>query len=288
VEQTPAVAPSRWRTVVEIAALVGPAGILTGILYYFGYISAKAFYSYFGVSLSALNFSPTNYLVRSTDTFFRPVATLLIFVLVVFVSHHLLGQLLGRVGHHRARWVMFGLCGATAVLAGFGLSGLYGEPLGLVSPLSLAASAALMEYSVLIAVRYASLPAAMRALLHAGVGLRRGLLAALVLIAIFWAVTNLAQERGTTNARLAELALPLQPQAVVYSEKDLHLPGPGVAVTNLNGDNSAYRFRYNGLRPLLYANGRWFLLPVGWKRDNGSTVIVLQDDPGRVRIDLAP
>ena len=72
------------------------------------------------------------------------------------------------------------------------------------------------------------------------------------------------------------------------SEKDLHLPGPQVGVTALDGTNSAYSFQYNGLRPLLYANHRWFLLPVGWTHGNGSTVIVLQDDPGHVRVDLAP
>lgn len=40
--------------------------------------------------------------------------------------------------------------------------------------------------------------------------------------------------------------------------------------------------------PLLYANDPWFLLPVGWKHDNGSTVIVLQSDYGSLPVDLAP
>jgi hypothetical protein len=61
-----------------------------------------------------------------------------------------------------------------------------------------------------------------------------------------------------------------------------------VGVTALSGKETAYRFRYNGLRPLLYARDRRFLLPVDWTHDNGSTVIVLQDDPSRVRVDLAP
>lgn len=31
-------------------------------------------------------------------------------------------------------------------------------------------------------------------------------------------------------------------------------PAPGVGRTLLNGGENSYRFRYNGLRPLLYAN----------------------------------
>jgi hypothetical protein len=277
-----------WRSASEVLAVVGPTSILTGILYYFGYVSAKAFYSYFGVGLSALDFSTTNYLVRSADTLFRPLATLLILMVVVFVAHHLLSEALNLGGPRWARGAAFSICVASAVLAGVGLLGLYTEPHGLWSPLSLAISALLLEYSVWTASQYADPPPRLGALIHAGVNLRRGLIAALVLTAVFWAVTGIAQERGIATARVLELSLRLQPQAVVYSEKDLHLPGPEVGVTALDGGNSGYGFRYNGLRPLLYANDRWFLLPVGWRHDNGSTMIVLQDDPSRIRVDLAP
>ena len=58
--------------------------------------------------------------------------------------------------------------------------------------------------------------------------------------------------------------------------------------TRLGGQDTAYHFRYIGLRLLVYAQGRWFLLPAGWTATNGSTVIVLDDDPGHVRVDLAP
>jgi hypothetical protein len=175
------------------------------------------------------------------------------------------------------------------VLGAVGAAGLYGEPLGLLSPISLAVSALLLEYALWTIDRYgASFPARVTASVRVSVGLRRGLLTALVLIAVFWAVTHLAQARGTMNARLAEMSLRRQSQAVVYSEKELHLPGPGVGVVVIEGEDGGYRFRYNGLRPLIYANGRWLLLPVGWKHDNDSTVIILQDDPGKVRVDLAP
>ena len=85
------------------------------------------------------------------------------------------------------------------------------------------------------------------------------------------------------------MSLSLQPQAVVYSAKDLQLDdGPDVKTELIDGEDSAFAFRYSGLRPLLYANDRWFLLPVGWRQGLGATVIVLHDDPAHVRVDLAP
>jgi hypothetical protein len=279
---------SRWRVVVDVLAFVGPVTLLSGILYYFGYVSARTFYAYFGISLSILEFSPASYLVRSADTFFRPVATMLVVVLAVYTGHRFLGQYLSRADPRRARQVCLAVLAAGLVLGAFGVAGLYGWSFGLVSPLALASAGLLVEYGLLLLTRHGKPVGSVAQLVGSGVYLRRGLLAALVLTAVFWGVTTLAQRRGERNAELTELTLVLQPQAVVYSERDLHLPGPGVGRTLLDGGENSYRFRYNGLRPLLYANDRWFLLPVHWRHDNGSTVIVLHDEPGRVRVDLAP
>jgi hypothetical protein len=275
-------------TVIEVLAVIGPTSLLTGILYYFGYVSTSAYYFYFGVSLSALDYSTANYLVNSADTLFKPAATLLILLIAGFGVHALLGQALSLLGRHLARYVALSLCGAGAGLAVVGLLGLYGDLDGLTASLSLAASGLLLEYGVWTATQFAALPPRIGALIGSGAQLRRGLIAALAMVALFWAVDDLATARGTANARLFEQSLLLQPQAVVYSKDDLHLPGPGIGVTLLAGKSTAYHFRYNGLRQLLYTHDRWFLLPVGWTHQNGSTVIVLPDDPGRTRVDLAP
>ncbi|GAB3451671.1 hypothetical protein [Actinophytocola sediminis] len=281
-------ADNRWRVVVDILALVGPVTLLSGILYYFGYVSARSFYAYFGISLSILEFSPASYLVRSADTFFRPVATVLVVILAVYGGHRLLAHYLGRAGPRRVRLICLAVLAVGVALGALGVAGLYGWALGLVSPLSLACGGLLVEYALLLLARHGKPVGQVAHLVGSGVYLRRGLLAALVLTAVFWAVTTLAQRRGADNAELTELTLVLQPQAVVYSDRDLHLPGPGVGRTVLDDGAGSYRFRYNGLRPLLHANDRWFLLPVHWRHDNGSTVIVLPDEPGRVRVDLAP
>jgi hypothetical protein len=271
----------------DVLAIVTPTGLLTGILYYFGYVSTKAYYGYFGVSLSALNLSASSYLISNADTFFKPAATLLIILIGLFVVHYLLVYALKRAGERWARAVALGLCLLAAVFAGIGLFGLYGPSGGLLSAISLAAAGLVLEYGVWLASRYGALSPRISGL-RTGVNLRRGLIIALVVTAAFWATTDLAYQQGIATASLVQLSLPLQPQAVVYSAEDLHLPVSAYNVTSLGGADTAYHFRYDGLRPLVYAQGRWFLLPVTWTPDNGETVIVLEDDPSRVRVDLAP
>jgi hypothetical protein len=289
--------PGAWSHVVDALPLVLPTGMLAGLLYYFGYVRGRAFYAYFGLHLSALDLSPATYVVGSADALFRPFATLAIALGLVFVAHHGIVLALAHGSSRSARAVALGLCVVGALLGVVGVLGLYGPPrvigeagatLAVWSPLALASAGLLFEYGIWTASHYAVPPPRIAAVLRTNVELRRGIVGALVLIAAFWGVTNAARARGEANARLYELSLPLQSQAVVYSRHDLHLPGPGVARTELDDADSAYRFRYNGLRPLLYAKDRWYLLPVGWTHANGSTVIVLQDDPERVRVDLAP
>ena len=292
---TPAVTPEPGKgghhfslSISDIVTIIGPVGLLTGILYYFGYVSAEAYYSYFGISLSALDLPADNYLLGDADTFFKPAAALLIGSIIIFAAHHLVSQLVGRLGKALLTGLVAGVSAVTAALAIFGLLGLFGTPGGLASAVALAVAGLLAEYVVWIAARSPVTSDRFTAAMQRGKNLRRGLLLSLVLVAIFWAVADMAYQRGISEAQLVEFSLPLRSQAVVYSDRDLDIPGSDVGRTVLRGTDSAYRYRYNGLRPLLYAHDRWFLLPVSWTRNNGETVIVLQDDPGHMRVDLAP
>src|SRR6478609_9073048 len=77
--------------VIELVARVlAPIGVLSAVLYYFGYAREQALFSYFGVDLGSLDYSPTDYLVRSAGTVFLPLATLLVAGVVAVVGHHLL------------------------------------------------------------------------------------------------------------------------------------------------------------------------------------------------------
>lgn len=274
-------------SLVEVLTVIGPVGALTALFYYFGYASARAFYGHFGVSLDLVEFSVTGAAVLSVDTLFRPAATLILLLIAAFVAHQLVGRLLWRAGPGPSRFVALFIALVGAGLGVVGLLGLFGPLAGAASALCLAASVPLLEYALRTAARYGR-PTSASDLAATGKPLRTALLVAVVLVAIFWAVTDLAVQRGRARADLFERSLPLQAQAVVYSDEDLQLGGPGVGTTAISHESTAYGFRYNGLRQLLHANGRWFLLPVGWRHDNGATVIVLPDDHGGSRVDLAP
>jgi hypothetical protein len=279
--------------IVEFAGRVlAPAGALTAFLYYFGYVREQALFSYFGVDLGSVGFSTNDYLIRSADTVFLPLATVLVASVAVLIAHHLIVYFLARAGRRwrRAAWITLGVI--TLILLIAGMVGLQRRAHPLVSPLAspvaLLGGALLLEYTVEIVRANESIPGQLSTVLASTRILRRGLMTALVLIAAFWATATVAQERGIDAATAIEISLPIQPQAVVYSHDRLEITGPGVSLSRLDTANSAYGFRYNGLRTLLHAGGHWFLLPAGWTHDNGTTVIVLPDSAHDIRVDLAP
>jgi hypothetical protein len=272
----------RW--IVEAFTLLGPATLLVGLLYYFGYVGTQVFYTYFGVNVGVLNLSPERFLIRNAGTFFQPAAIGVGVAIGVLFAHRLLDWTLTRAGRVPARLATGSVGLACVATATVGLTGLHAEPLGISAPVWLMASILLFEYAMTLCSKFRILP---RELAHGDDTSRRGLVVALLLVVAFWEVTLVAEARGQEGAELVESGVVFLPQAVVYSDKDLQLPVPSTNATPLAGDNSAYSFRYNGLRQLTYANSRWFLLPVGWRHDNGTTVIVLDDDPGHLRVDLA-
>jgi hypothetical protein len=269
----------------DLLAVFGPVTVITGLFYYFGRASTQSFYDYFGVSLSALDLPAASYLTGTADAVFRPLLTVLICAVAALLTHVLLRDRIRAQSHSWRRRAMAVLFGASVSLASISFLSLYAAFPVIVGAPALVAAVLLFEYAVWISPHDVARVAAIRT---SAAPLRYGIMIALTLVALFWAVTIAAHQRGDRNARLVEAALPSMPQAVVYSENDLHLPGPSVRSVPLTGAHSAYRFRYNGLRQLVYSHERWFLLPAGWKHGNGATVIVVHDDPDSVRVDLAP
>ncbi|WP_242885035.1 hypothetical protein [Actinomadura litoris] len=279
---------------VEIAGRVlASTGVLTAILYYFGYVREQALFAYFGIDLGTVGFTTTDYLVLSAGPVFSPLATVMVAGIGALILHHLLVHLLRDAGS-RAR---LAVCVALTVLAftlltigavslrrhaDNAVSGPY------LSPAALGAGTLLLEYVAEAATRYGVARGGWSETLAVTRAVRRLLLIALALIAAFWATANAAQQHGLDAARAVELSLPTRPQAVVYARNRLHITGPGVAVVRLGGTDASFGYRYNGLRTLAHTKGRWFLLPAGWTRDNGATVVLLSDSADGVRVDLAP
>jgi hypothetical protein len=275
-----------------VTRVVAPASLLTAILYYFGYVRELALFGYFGVDLGSLQFSTTDYLVRSVGTIFLPVGTTLACAALALLLHHLLILTLSRADRkwRRASWAVTGTAAMALLILGVaGLEAPRDVDLPPVSPpVALGTGALLAEYTVYLAAAYVSMPPQLADTLQATRPLRRILIAALLLVSAFWATAVVAEQRGNAVAQAIEASLPVQPEAVVYSSQRLQITGPGITETRLSPTDAAFAFRYNGLRPLIHSGGHWFLLPAGWTHSNGATVIILPDTEPGIRVELGP
>lgn len=279
---------SAWQVV---GTFIAPTTTLTALLLYFGWIRASTTYGYFGIDVErTLGFSASDYVRRSSSVVFTPLAALVLISFAVLLSYQLAEAYLARREHSfLLRRITVG---TTIAAAGFLLAAaillleidLLAE-VPLVTPLTLGIGALLAGY----AAHLKGLAVGARHKSGAGRPLAEvlyfGLLGALLVLALFWATSIVARDQGLGVAHSIEGHLDERTGAVVYSHDILYISGPGVKFTALDPTNSAYRFRYTGLRFLARtADGGYVLLPRGWTHKSGNPVYVLP--PGGVRVDL--
>src|SRR3989442_15313377 len=58
------------------ATIVAPATLLSALLFYFGYVSARAQYEYFGVDVDTIGLGTQDYIMRSPQPLLMPLLTL--------------------------------------------------------------------------------------------------------------------------------------------------------------------------------------------------------------------
>jgi hypothetical protein len=120
--------------------------------------------------------------------------------------------------------------------------------------------------------------------------LSRVLLVALLVMALFWAVSLFAVYDGLARARAIERDLPNAPEVIVLARSTLFLSGHGVTCSDLRPAGAGppvpgrYRKQYSGLRLLMHSGGKYFLLPSHWRR--GRDRVAEVPDDGQVRIEI--
>ena len=281
------------RLLTRAASVVGqvlvPLGAVTGVLYYFGYVRERALFSYFGVPVGSLDLTTTDYVLRSTQAVFTPLASLLVVSLLAVLVHQLF---LGRSADaHPAWWrratVVTGVVAGTLLVLGVASLARLPPLAPVAGALSLGAGAVLLEYTVWMTAADERLPEPVATTLHEGRWLRGGVLAAVVLLALFWWTANVANSNGLATARAIEQALVIRSEAVVLSAEPLAVPGYGVEVEEV-ADAAGFRYRHTGLRVLAHTGQRWVLVPVGWRQHNGAVAILLPEDAAGIRVDVRP
>jgi hypothetical protein len=248
-------------------SLASQTAVLTAILFYFGWARARATYAYFGVDVSVLNFSVSDYVLRSVDTAFPLLVAIGLVALGALLVHDQLRPRLTNNTALVARMVRILVgTGCTLVAAGIVLAVIITEPSSsaLVGPAIMLVGFAIIAYALMLRDRYIE-------------EIRSPLLVvvlSLALLALFWSVGAYANYIGTKVAEQVSASLLTATNVIVYSAGNLSLAGPGITTSRIVAPDAQYRFRYGGLRLLVSSSDQYFLLPAGWRPGRGAVIII--------------
>ncbi len=276
------------RTVQSLGAVVGPTALITALLFYFGWAKAQAFSQFFGLDVSLFGFSTQDYLLQSIRSVFIPLGEVVISGLLLLWAHRLVSA---QVDLHPERplWrrlvALMGVGGVASFVAGLVLNAnrYPSDAVLLLTPLSLMLGVGLASYAVLLDRRRRRSGEAVAARGPLPLpGLSVILVSTLLAVGLVWVVANYAELKGDQEAEFFLDQLEFQPGVVVFSAKRLHIDAPGVDETSFPEPESAYAFRYRGLKLLFHAGGRYFLIPASWSPSGGTTIVLDDDDTLRL------
>lgn len=288
-------------TLRGVAAVAAPTSVVTGLLYYFGWARSNAQARLLGLESSLLDYSSQDYVLQSIVSMFSPVLTGLLVSIAGLLVHVLVLNRVGDpafaarsdVGRARLRRVQIlalSVFAAGLYALALGVAGAFVErPSRLVSmsyPLCITASVVLLSYAVYLRLRFRNgrRPSGPAPPELGGLRLAvTSLVMVLLVVCLFWSVSNYAEIKGQDLALRVERALPFLPDATVYSGKRLYLEPP-VTETALTGEDGAYRFRYDNLKLLFRAGKRYFLRP---DDPAGSRVNIILAEGDDLRFEFA-
>jgi hypothetical protein len=279
--------------VLETATLVvAPTTVITALLFYFGWAQTNALFGRLGIDQSALGFTVQDYMLRSVNSTFRPLSVVLLAAVAGLSAHIALTRAMatpGRAGVAERLWPVLMVVGGLLLVAG--LSGLWGLVRYRVEfpvvPLSLGAGLGLLAYGAQLRGQAPERRAATAAVPRTLLAARGTVVAIFVVVMLFWSVAVYAQARGVREAARVAATISRRPDVTVYSARRLQLAGPTIRETALGGPDTAYRFRYSGLKLLVRSGGKWVLLPASWTPANGGAAVLLADTD-ELRVEFRP
>ncbi len=272
------------RTVVQMIA--GPATITTALLFYFGWNRTQSIAGYFGLDQRLFGFSTQDYLLRSIDAMFLPIIGVVV-VGLAWVSLDRMMTARMEAGRPMTRpWrlapAVTGAVGAALVVWGaIGSAQNVPGSRQFARPLSTACGTALAAYAIFLFRRMRASDSDGKALPRAS-AVQLALVGVLFTTNLFWAVADYAGAIGQQRAKVLAASLPSQPGVVLHSRQRLHIDAPGVTETELGDVESAYRYRYEGLRLLLHSAKKYFLLPADWTPQGGAVIVLPEGDAPRL------
>jgi hypothetical protein len=261
----------RW--VSFAAKIVAPLSLISALLFYFGYVSARSQYEYFGIDVDTIGLSTQDYVMRSPQPLLVPLLVLTLLAVVGLLLHDAVHPT--ETGVRRAGQV------AIVVLL-IGIAGLFAFPLigqlpyyALIVPVVIGLAAAALAYIVYLRPKIDPDRPSQPVLI--------ALLAVVTVTCAFWATATTAQYSGRGLAKADAENLDKFPVVILDTKEKLSLRSPGLEETALRpGQGQTFNYRYRGLRLLVVGENRMFLVPQQWNASN-TTVVVPLDSSIRVQ-----
>lgn len=278
--------------------IIAPTTAVTTLLFYFGYVSARAQYDYFGVDVDTVGLTTQDYVMRSPQPLLVPMLVLTLVCAALVAMHTAVRRRMSDGARFR-RWfrraVAVGL-----VLIGLGVVLLFAYPLvstwayyPLVTPLTFATGGSLTGYGLTMLRRLTATPPATDSRHNDSSSAVIVLIWVAVVAGVFWATATVAQWSGLGLGKEQARHLNELPSVILDTQERLFLPsGTGVEerVLDLASDQQTFRYRYWKLRLLIQGDDQMFLVPDTWSAGN-TTLLVPLDDSVRVQFqfrNLAP
>ncbi|MBF4481079.1 hypothetical protein [Rhodococcus rhodochrous] len=270
-----------------LAGIVAPTTLLTGLCYYFGFVSARAYFAYFGVDTGAFGFTTADYVLRSVSVLHPALVSFLAVACVAFWVRTY-GLRLVRRGRQRrvVRHAGWSAIGVGVLLVALSVSAVMVPRFSPVRsatlvPILLAVGAVLIIVGV--GIRSAlgtdgvsTVSAAERSTwLFAGIAL---------VLALFWCTNIFATEYGRGQAQNVASELWDKETVVILDTADLlYAPANLVHETVLDpSSEERFGYRYQCLRTLLVGQHYWVLLPARWTTQYGYVLVLPVDEYSRI------
>jgi hypothetical protein len=257
----------RW--VSFAAGIITPVTLITALLFYFGYVSARSQYEYFGIDVDAIGLSTQAYVMRSPQPLLVPLLVLTLLAVAGLLLHNAIQPRAGFVAVRQARL-------AAIVLLALGVLSLLMYPVlgglayyALVVPLVIGLAAAVLAYLSYLTTKLQDQRPDVVLI---------ALLAVVALTCAFWATATTAQYSGRGLAKSAARHLDRFPVVILDTKERLHLRSPGVEETALEPRaGQTFNYRYRGMRLLIVGENRLFLVPQQWNASDTTLVVPLNE-----------
>jgi heme/copper-type cytochrome/quinol oxidase subunit 2 len=274
------------------ASVVAPITIISALLFYFGYVSSRAQYAYFGIDVDTIGLSTQDYAMRSPQPLLVPLLVLVMIAVALVALHLWVTAWLGRARPERARIVTHRALYIGLVILAAGITLIILYPVladwpyyNLVTPIIVAVGAGVVAYSWRLVSRLPPQPDALPSPAGSPALRRMGLVLLCVLVAatLFWSTATIAQWSGRGLARQDARHLDDLPRVILDTKERLYISDPFIKETALPAsEGQTFRYRYRNLRLLIQGKDRMFLVPDAWSASD-STLVVPLDDSVRVR-----